>query len=255
MPYTGSRAKTTAAVRALITARLATNRLWATPVQNTPSRAIHSQSSGRTSLRPGAAKGSRHKATTAFCHMAACTAGTRPLLARLFSDSSENSRPEAMAQINPSVAWLARSKLGVTRIRPMLTSSTRITSLRRMRSRKISPSRITVNAGKLAKPRVAIATPAILTETKKLTQCPASSRPLISRLRASRSASFFQRVLLASAAKKARASTAKPARPNTIMEADAAASLPNTPVRPNISAPICRAPKAVRGVIAVLKSI
>jgi len=255
MPYTGSRAKTTAAVRALITPRLATNRLCATPVQSTPSRPIHSQSSGLTSLSPGAAKGSRHNATTAFCHMAACTAGTRPELARLFSDNSENSNPEATDHSSPSVAWLARSKLGVTRISPTLTSTTKMISLSRMRSRKINPSRMTVNAGKLAKPRVAIATPAILTETKKLTQCPASSKPLNSKLRASRRVSGCQRVRLASAAKHTRASTAKAARPNTMIEAEAAASLPNTPVRPNSRAPICRAPRAVRGVIAILESI
>ena len=140
---------------------------------------------GRTETSPGAANGSRHNATTVFCHMAACTAGTRPELARLFSDSSENSNPEATDHNSPSVAWLARSKLGVTRISPTLTRTTRTISLRRMRSRKISPSRITVNAGKLAKPRVAIATPAIFTETKKLTQCPASSKPLSSTIKAS----------------------------------------------------------------------
>src|SRR5450830_1767675 len=98
IPYTGSRAKTTAAVRALITARLATNRLWATAVQNTPSRPIHSQSIARTSASPGAATGNRHNATTTFWHNAACTAGIRPELARLFSDSRENSNPEAMPQ-------------------------------------------------------------------------------------------------------------------------------------------------------------
>jgi len=223
-------------------------------VHSTPSRQIHSQSSGRTSLSCGAANGSRHKATTAFCHIAACTAGTRPELARLFSDSRENSRPEAIDHSSPSVAWLARSKLGVTRISPTLTSTTRMISLSRMRSRKISPSRITVNAGKLAKPRVAIATPAILTEIKKLTQCPASSKPLNSRLRASRRVSVYQ-LRLARPAKQTRARTAKAARPKTMIAAEAAASLPNTPVRPNSKAPMCRAPKAVRGVIAILKSI
>ena len=104
MPYTGSMANTTAAVRALITARLATNRLWATPVHKMPSKEIQTQASGRNSGRPGAAKGSRQSATTAFCHSAACTAGKRPEWARLFSDSSENNKPEATAHNRPSVA-------------------------------------------------------------------------------------------------------------------------------------------------------
>ncbi|MNJ73483.1 hypothetical protein D3C77_702800 [compost metagenome] len=85
-------------------------------------------------------------------------------------DSNENNKPDNKAQSNPPVAWLARSKSGVTRIKPMLTSSTRMISLLRTRSRNSKPSRITVKAGKLAKPRVAIATPATLTAIKKLTQ-------------------------------------------------------------------------------------
>ncbi|MOA54286.1 hypothetical protein D3C78_1778750 [compost metagenome] len=83
------------------------------------------------------------------------------------------------------VAPLPRSKAGVTRIRPMLTNTTSTISLARMRSRKISPSRITVKAGKLAKPNVAMATPAIFTDRKKLTQCPASNTPLRARRRQS----------------------------------------------------------------------
>ncbi|MNE29669.1 hypothetical protein D3C80_1231590 [compost metagenome] len=176
---------TTAAVRALITARLATNRLCATPVQNTPSRPIHSQSMALTAPSAGAAAGNRHKATTAFWHKAACTAGIRPEPARLVNDSRENSRPESNAQSSPPVAWLARSKSGVTSTRPMLTSSTRTISLLRMRSRNSNPSRITVKAGKLAKPRVAMATPATFTAMKKLTQCPASNTPPSSRRRQS----------------------------------------------------------------------
>ena len=82
----------------------------------------------------------------------------------------------------------------------------------------------------------------------------ASSKPLSSRRRQSTACSFCQRVWLANRAKTARASTAKAARPKTMTAGEAAASLPNTPVRPNIRAPICKAPRAVRGVIAILDS-
>ncbi|MNN01149.1 hypothetical protein D3C81_1137600 [compost metagenome] len=154
-------------------------------MQNTPSKPIHSQSIAATSVSAGAAAGNRHKATTAFWHNAACTAGMRALDARLVKDNNENSKPDSKDQSRPPVAWLARSKSGVTSIRPMLTSSTRMISLVRTRSRNSRPSRITVKAGKLAKPRVAIATPATLTAMKKLTQCPASNTPPTSRRRQS----------------------------------------------------------------------
>ncbi|MND84220.1 hypothetical protein D3C80_761070 [compost metagenome] len=237
---------TTAAVRALITARLATNRLCATPVQKMPSRAIHSQSMVATPARSGAANGSRHKPTTRFCHSAACTAGRRPEPARLVSDSRENSSPDSKDQSRPPVASLARSNAGVTSTRPMLTSNTSKASLRRMRSRNSRPSRITVKAGKLAKPRVAMATPATFTAMKKLTQCPASSTPPSSRRRASWPLRRCQPGP-ARLANSARASTAKAARPKTMIAGLAlAASLPKTPVRPKNSAPMCRAPRAVR---------
>ncbi|MNY44151.1 hypothetical protein D3C86_1791550 [compost metagenome] len=98
-----------------------------------------------------------------------------------------------------------------------------------------------------------MATPAIFTEMKKLTQCPASNKPLSNSRRTSTASSFCQRVLLAKRANNASANTANAARPNTMIAGDAAASLPNTPVRPNISAPICKAPRAVRGVMAILE--
>ncbi|MNP49090.1 hypothetical protein D3C76_1432570 [compost metagenome] len=115
-----------------------------------------------------------------------------------------------------------------------------------MRSRKISPSSTTVNAGKLAKPRVAMATPATFTAMKKLTQCPASSSPLSNRRCQSRLRNGCQPPMGAKRAKIPRAMTAKAARPNTMMAGEALASLPNTPVRPKNRAPMCKAPRAVR---------
>ncbi|MOA22088.1 hypothetical protein D3C78_1426260 [compost metagenome] len=169
-----------------------------------------------------------------------------PELARLVSESRANNSPEAMAHNRPVVASLARSKSGVTSTRPTLTSSTNRISLARMRSRKTSPSSTTVKAGKLAKPRVAMATPATLTAMKKLTQCPASSNPLSSRRCQSRPRNGCQPPMAAKRAKAPKARTANAARPNTMMAGEALASLPNTPVRPKNSAPICSAPRAER---------
>src|SRR3546814_20696666 len=87
-------ANTTAAVRALITARLATNRLWARPVQNTPNKAIHSQSIGRTSINCGPAMGNRPNPTTRFWHNAACTDGTLVEPARSPRKNNENTQEQ-----------------------------------------------------------------------------------------------------------------------------------------------------------------
>ncbi|MNJ75687.1 hypothetical protein D3C77_728180 [compost metagenome] len=81
-------------------------------------------------------------------------------LTRLSSDSRENSRPERMAESRPWVAALPQSKLGVTSTRPKLTRPTMSISWARMRSRNSKPSSNRVKAGKLAKPSVAMATPA-----------------------------------------------------------------------------------------------
>ena len=75
--------------------------------------------------------------------------------------------------------WSAKSKDGVTRTRPAVTSPSSIHSAARMRSRKIRPSNNVMKAGKLAKPSVAMAMPPTLTEMKKVTQCVASSAPAI----------------------------------------------------------------------------
>ncbi|MNH24900.1 hypothetical protein D3C79_848570 [compost metagenome] len=120
-----------------------------------------------------------------------------------------------------------------------------------MRSRNSSPSRITVKAGKLAKPRVAMATPATFTAMKKLTQCPASNTPPSARRCQSRACRGCQ-AWRATPANTPRASTAKAARPKTMIAGAALASLPNTPVRPKNNAPMCRAPRAVRWFMVVL---
>ncbi|SST11348.1 Uncharacterised protein [Acinetobacter baumannii] len=117
-------------MRALTTARLATNRLCARPVQKTPSRASQSQSRAGSAGSSPTANGSRHRATTRFCQSAACTGPTCPLLLRLASDSRANSRPERIAQSRPRVAPLARSKFGVTSTRPRLTRTTSSPSAR-----------------------------------------------------------------------------------------------------------------------------
>ncbi|SST11349.1 Uncharacterised protein [Acinetobacter baumannii] len=110
-----------------------------------------------------------------------------------------------------------------------------------------------MKAGKLAKPRVAMATPAVFTAMKKLTQWPARSRPQSAR-RSHCAGPRARQAWPARRAKRPRASTANSARPNTITPGEALASLPNTPVRPKRRAPPCRAARAERRFMGILQA-
>ena len=103
MPYTGSSAKITAVVRAFNTFRLATNRLCARPVQNTPSKLSHSQSMAGTAGRDDHVKGRRHRRMVPFCQSAAWTGSTSRVTARLSRESKANVNPETIPYSRPSV--------------------------------------------------------------------------------------------------------------------------------------------------------
>ncbi|MNF90779.1 hypothetical protein D3C84_733590 [compost metagenome] len=202
-----------------------------------------------TSASSGQLNGARQSTMVRFWQSAALT-GSRPrTLARLSSDSKENSRPERTAESSPWVASLPHSKLGVTSSRPRLTSPTMRISWARMRSRNSKPSSSRVKAGKLAKPRVAMATPATFTAWKKVIQWAPSSRPP-SPSRASWRRSGL-RVLprVISWANSARATTANSPRPKVMIMGALSASLPKIPDSPNSRAPRWMASSALRSVM------
>src|SRR5690606_40805181 len=105
-----------------------------------------------------------------LCQKAAWAGATPGVVARLLTDRAANSKPDKTAQSSPWLVLASREKVGVTSSKPQQTRATTSHSARWIRSPNSSASSSTVKAGKLAKPRVATATPEILIATKKLHQ-------------------------------------------------------------------------------------
>ncbi|MNI61344.1 hypothetical protein D3C73_1166120 [compost metagenome] len=136
------------------------------------------------------------------------------------------------------VPWSARSKDGVTRMSPAVTRPSNIHSAARMRSRKSRPSNSVMNAGKLAKPSVAMAMPPTLTEMKNVTQCAASRAPASTSTNSWAGVSTPNSGLRRMRANMPSEITAKTARPSVMTAALACINSPKTPVRPNSTAAI-----------------
>ena len=88
-----------------------------------------------------------------------------------------NEKPDAKPIKKPKVLASAKSRLGVMSIKPAVTITVRIQSVRVTRLGVTRASMMVIKAAKLLKPSVANATPAVLTDTKNVTQWIASISP------------------------------------------------------------------------------